>query len=907
MATARGTLLSLVFVLPAIAAEIEPPRGTAYEQFFRTSDPHVLASLTVTVPLDTISSDLASLSAAAVVEAPATIASSSADRVFFREPIWFDDGLGAHLFFTRMSIVAARDYLGNRESWHHVLFHSIRTDDGWSEPAPVLEGDFGIGRPLLLRDPNGALVMVLRVFNSSSAEQFGAKPGESNVLYSRFDGRWSRFEPLLPSTSRPGASDAAFDRRGRLHVVYAPREKNASIAQVHHLVVDRSEKRSEVPLRLPLRDVTNVSILEVEPALAILVAADDVASDDTSLMLLRPNARPRLLTDHVFYELTVHRSDGQTMFATMTFEARPRLLWWVLRHGVLSDRKEIAFPAGTDRRIHIVRGGSEPLFAITREGAAYLVRARGDAAEAAAITYSRSQTKRIFSTARTANEDRIETLISHDTSVERGVLDLTKLRWRPIENEIWQSTRGRGLGPSDRERIRQLLREMARRARDDERVRILRAIARDFGNDQESRKELDRLCTGSSLPLCIEYVDQRDAAECSYGWSEKCRARQERLMAQRCASGDDRSGECIRWRYETGRAIDPFLEAAFREEEKSAKAIDPKRRSWAESQLAAFRRDALLERAARLDPWFAQDGFPLAAELIRDRDPRVRAAAARVLAFLDLRRTAPFLAGLLTDCGAWISRIPTDFNPGVPITVCGTAGDTLGMFPYFDQKEGMRVPLDDPGPLAKERARQRYVMTHYLAHLPQRFRGGAEFMYVRAIALELGIDFAAAKQLALGEGIDSLIRFELEASTDSMRYRRGQPVVVTLVLRNLGRRAIKVRGRLDPQVHQLKLVGPDGAVLAMRDAPRPLHAAIFTLTGDVLRSAEYEQGVIGVGVASWELKLHELFDLSVPGRYRLEYEYVPPAVREEPELSTPGRFRFWNGREIADQFELVVE
>jgi hypothetical protein len=430
----------------------------------------------------------------------------------------------------------------------------------------------------------------------------------------------------------------------------------------------------------------------------------------------------------------------------------------------------------------------------------------------------------------------------------------------------------------------------------------LASLARPEGQRESSAAvaELERRCPSATSPTCPGYIERRDARDCSRpNYVEGCRQREERQLSERCPAEIRPSASCMRWRYGTGRETDPFLAAAFEHDHTPPAASD--KPTAARRELRAFRTKAEKEERTQLSAWFAKEGFPLVTTLLRHRDPLVRSAAALELARLDLLRATPFLVGLVTDCDWRESRYVSDTPPDI-VSVCETAKWLLRWCPY-----PRRLPLDDPDPLAADRAFQRFVMANYRAYHQPDVRGGGEFVYVRDIALKRGITGVEAKRLALAGTTGDLLRFQVELERDTLRFASGSPVGVSLTARNLGSRVVSVRGFRDQEVHQLRLTGPDGRERPFRPAGLTrsfFSASLVHLTGNVLKATIYNR--FAAGQVNWSFDLGKLFDLSQPGRYVLRYHYVPPSRPEAYELTATHQFDFWNGRDYDHEFEFEV-
>ncbi len=876
-----------------------------YEDFLSTGDPAYLARLAIDVPLATISRSLAAYPRTPSPQPieRSLIAQGETDPDYFRCVAISGDS--SHILFTRMKLQKP-DPMSNPQGWKVELIDSVPSPDGWTSTV-LFSISGGIEDVRLLSDSRGQAVVMFAATNQSRGPEHSMNPSETKIFSTRLEsGIWSPPQPLLDRTL-PWVSgfDAAFDSEGRLHLVYSVPLGDNLVAR--HLVLDKEGRgRSDrVVGDLRPNDAATPRILKLEPALVAIVSTESTLIVHPGKVLLSGRS-PIFIAGDLDTDHSVLRSPGGATVAAKDIEGR-HIVWWLWRDGGLSPARRLRTPVSDHRTtFQILRGGDSPVFLVVRPGGVFVVQREGKRDEAAALFSHARESTPVTAYGRLLGPDRIELVLSDGSALQRLVFRAGDLQWKPLERALWLDVQGRDFSEAEKTHMHLLLKGLLRRARGDERVSILRSIAKQF-YDPKVPARLERVCRTAMTPQCIDYREERDSMLCaSWKYTETCRQREWRALEARCSSGEDQSEPCVRWRYESGRAMDPFLAAAFEGERAALDAIDPKLQRRSKRELERFRNNSIKEQPQQLRPWFAKEGFPLAAELLRDRDPRVRSAAAIQLASFDLLRATPFLVGLITDCDWRLSVIPTDQPPNL-VSVCGTARGLLHRFPYL---ESGLLPVDVEQTMGKERAFQRFVMSHYKAHHQQSYRGGSEFAYVAAIALDLGIDGIEAKRLTLGRAIDRLVRLELYTSGQILRFRQGSPIEFSLTLRNLGREEISVRTDLyDRSVHRLQLIGPDGSERMLREEalPKVLPFPIARVSGDLLNRSENVQGLIGAGTIVWPLYLHTLFDISQPGRYVFRYRYVPPATLEPGELSTPQHFKFWNGRDFASelQFEIV--
>jgi len=903
----RELLLAAGMALAAAAATAaEPGQRQEYEDFLRTGDPAYLARLAIDVPLATISRSLAAY--------PRTPPPQPIERSLIApgetEPDYFRcvaiSGDGSHILFTRMKLQQP-DPLSNPQGWKVELIDAVPFLNGWT--STVLFSISGaIEDVRLLRDSRGLTVVLFAATNQSTGPEHSMNPSETKIFSTRLEnGIWSPPQPLLDMTL-PWVSgfDAAFDSEGRLHVVYSAPLGHNLVAR--HLVLDKEGRgRSDrVVGDLRPNDAATPRILQLEPELVAMVSTESTLIVHPGKVLL--SGRPPIFvagdvdTDH-----SVWRSPGGATVAAKHIEGR-HIVWWSWQNGELSAARRLRTPASDHRTtFQILTGGDSPVFLVVRPGGVFVIQREGKRDEAAVLFSHARESTPVTAYGRFLGPDRIELVLSDGSALRRLVFRAGDLQWKPLERAIWLDVQGRDFSQAEKSELYMLLKASLRRARGEERVSILRSIAKQF-YDPKVPAQLERVCRTAMTPQCTDYREERDSMLCAaWKYSETCREREWRALEDRCSSGEDQSEPCVRWRYESGTAIDPFLAAAFEGERAALDAIGPKARARAKRELERFRKNAIKELPAQLGPWFAKEGFPLAAELLRDRDPRVRNDAAIQLVEFDLLRATPFVVGLLTDCEWRASVIPSD-QPGSLITVCHTAQGLLHRYPDVDSRAAL-IPLDADEMLAKERIYQRFVMSHHKAHHQLKVGRGMEFDYIRALALELGIDGVEARRLALAGVIDHLVRLDLQLTSGTPRFRRRAPIGFTLMFRNLGREEILIRSDLhDSAVHHFQLIGPDGTerILRPEGLPKGIPVPLTRVSGDLLNLPKNRQGVIGGGTQGWNLHLDALFDVSQQGRYVFRYRYVPPPTLEPGELITPLQFRFWNGREFANELQLEI-
>jgi len=885
-------------------------KGAEYSDFIRTGNPGILVRLLEQVPLSELVTELAARERPGLpTPIDSRVIFETSQKFEILQPLALSDDPQPHILLRRMTAEPYPGSSGSAEAWRNQLVEVIA--DGSAGSPSIIEDLFGdIADVRLLMDDHQRKVVVFSATNGLSEAQRDLLNSESNIYVSTYDhDRWSAPQPLLARATNLRGADAAYDSLGRLHVTYSAGEPTGSV--VRELVIEPTGSRhDEVIGDWKPAHAINPQIVQVDPELiAIACRSDDHGARLEKYLL--SHSQPLFVAGDVAPESMVARPGNGAIVVTMD-DPYHSIVWWSWRDHHLSTMHEWTV-SNSDLlsrvELGVVAEGEAPLFVLTRFGRVHLLRRRNGRIEVAPLFAAAGTAPERVRALATLRGEILELMVSDQSALRRLRFNIRQLRWGPFERERWLDVLGRGLAIEDESELQLLVRRAWNRSAGEQRIGLGRVLERDF-QAGDAAKELEMVCASSNSVECVGYRERRDSLECAGGLlaygGERCRAYELRATAGACAAPGDQTERCIRWRYETGRELDPFLRAAFDAERSALKSISPGRRRAAQSELESFRDAAVNEQGVQLGPWFGGEGFPLAAQLLRDRDPRVRSAAAYRLFDFDVLRATPFLIGLLTDCDWRERRTPSDVSPNI-ISVCGTARGLLNRYPYFDWPDALRQPLDDDSPLAKERAFQRFVAAHYRAH-HQPSSGGAAFFYFRAIALELDLDALEAKRRALAGEICNLVRFDLEFYK-TLHFHAGDPIDVSLVFRNLGVEDVSIRYDLSDPVHKIRLIDADGAVQMPRTEAfsRFSTEGVTRVPGDLFNNAEFQKGASGTGTIDWRLDLSQLFDVVKPGRYVLRYDYLPSWPLEPAELSRAHVFNFWNGREYVSEFAFQVD
>jgi len=481
------------------------------------------------------------------------------------------------------------------------------------------------------------------------------------------------------------------------------------------------------------------------------------------------------------------------------------------------------------------------------------------------------------------------------------------LTFLPFDAVRWMATAGVGFRGDDLERLAGIAVDranvLARRGDPADAIVLLSHAA---GGNQRAADRLDALCATSTDQVCADRAERRAELLCS-GWpyAPECMERRKKRLDALCAR-TPQAKECIEYSFETHEARDPFLDAAFAYDSLRQRHRSVARRIAGRLFTATLRQFIAKEDIhALLGEAKSKRFFDETADLLRDPDPKVRYYAVLALHAEDPQRSVPYLIGMLTDRGEFVSTVPTDVNPGMPIRVSWAADVLRQDLSGADELDVKRVPLDEIGaPLALEHAAQRYYVTHWKLLV----RNGDDAAYGRHVqwrplAEATGIPLVELLHLVRDEPdkLPDRMTATLLPWKDSSVYKFGDPIHLTLVLRNVsGHERTVWLDFADTRIHDIHLIGPGGTELS-REPYRGIQQIIpstmrllgqhdLYTTNDWLRSDS----------TALSVSLETMYALRARGDYVLRYTYRAPG---EPPVS----LRFWDGLSFVSEFRFRIE
>lgn len=130
------------------------------------------------------------------------------------------------------------------------------------------------------------------------------------------------------------------------------------------------------------------------------------------------------------------------------------------------------------------------------------------------------------------------------------------------------------------------------------------------------------------------------------------------------------------------------------------------------------------------------------------------------------------------------------------------------------------------------------------------------------------------------------------------------PIALGLMFRNVGSEMFWTRYDIrDERIHHFRLIGPGGGDIPMnRNLLKPLPDNIPLL------QPLWGNSTIGM-IGDRGLPIHELYNLSKPGRYRFYRSYIPPP----PEDRSNGKWgvttdlRYWDGQNYVNYFNFLLQ
>lgn len=279
-------------------------------------------------------------------------------------------------------------------------------------------------------------------------------------------------------------------------------------------------------------------------------------------------------------------------------------------------------------------------------------------------------------------------------------------------------------------------------------------------------------------------------------------------------------------------------------------------------------------------------GFPGISELLKSKEPWVRALTARTLFVLDRQKSMPFLIGLLSDKGIF------DWMNDVGNLTVSTYADGL-IRDAFNGTINFTMPVGDKSsPYVKIKA----VQTYYWFHLPYcEWRDKFCFVELKNVITQLeNSRFPKPPNKDDYKGIN----FIFIGSPNKRFFKLGEPINLSLGFLHYGNRIMWIRWDVrDLSIHKMKLIAPTGEELKLKSEGLPA----FPDSAPVLQP-QWSDGSIGK-----QLNLAEIYDIKQYGKYRFYYEYTPPKERIKDEQYHPLRLWSWDGRDYVNYYEFIIE
>lgn len=280
-------------------------------------------------------------------------------------------------------------------------------------------------------------------------------------------------------------------------------------------------------------------------------------------------------------------------------------------------------------------------------------------------------------------------------------------------------------------------------------------------------------------------------------------------------------------------------------------------------------------------------GFPAIAELLKSKEPWVRALAAQTLFALDRQRSIPFLIGLLSDKGIfeWMDDVGN-------LTVSTYANGLIRG--AFHGTLNFITPVDDENtPYASVRALQNY----FWFHLPYcEWRNKLCFIQLKNLITQLD-----KSRFPMQPNDDDYkgINFIFIGQPNKRFFKLGEPVNLLFGFLHYGNRIMWIRWDVrDSSIHKFKLIDPNGKELKLKPEGLPSLSDLVPVL-----QPQWSDG----GGGGKELNLAEMFDIKQSGKYRFYYEYIPPKLREKDEQYRPLRLWSWDGKDYVNYYEFIIE
>jgi hypothetical protein len=288
-----------------------------------------------------------------------------------------------------------------------------------------------------------------------------------------------------------------------------------------------------------------------------------------------------------------------------------------------------------------------------------------------------------------------------------------------------------------------------------------------------------------------------------------------------------------------------------------------------------------------------RSGIPHIAPLIRDRDPWVRALAAKALLALDRREAVSFLTGLVCDDGSfdWMDDVRG-------VTVGSTAASALRGLVH--QTIRARVPAAQKATTAAKREALQSWFTYHTQYYDWKDHPKYGLYWYNGLALHTSISAAELPELQKKEPerFKHILMIWPDDSTSHAAFAPDGSIRLRFIFQNFGSETTWIRwDKTDKDVHCLKMIDPKGKELPLRKESIPPLGERTPLL----------QPAWGNGHAmGWDLDLDRAYDLSSPGVYRLFYTYRPAPAAEAKEYPKPVDLTFWDGRAYVNYYEFRI-